>query len=84
MNMLTLVWSQGPGLQSRALSDVGSCLEQPLESNSVEGRAGGRPKRDGCKHADTLKARNRWKGVGLGLGWGGGAGQDLTVLNRFL
>lgn len=50
----------------------------------MEGRAGGRPKRDGCKHADTLKARNRWKGVGLGLGWGGGAGQDLTVLNRFL
>lgn len=52
-----------------------------MESNSVEGRAGGRPKRDGCKQADTLKAWNLWKGVGCR---GRDAGQDLTVLNRFL
>lgn len=43
----------------------------------MEGRAGDHPKRDGCKHADTLKARNHWKGNRVG------AGQDLTVLNRF-
>lgn len=35
----------------------------------MEGRVGCCPHRggeqmDGCKHADTLKARNHWKGVG--------------------
>lgn len=65
-----------------ALHDVGSCLEQPLESDSVEGREGSRPHRDrlqrgGCKHADTLKARKSLEG-----GWVG-AGQDQTILNSF-
>lgn len=37
------MWVNGARAQGRwggALSDVGSCLEQPLEPNSVEGRAG--------------------------------------------
>lgn len=29
--------------------------------------AGGSQQRDGCKHADTLKARNHWKGAGWAL-----------------
>lgn len=65
-----------------ALHDVGSCLEQPLESDSVEGREGSCPHRDRlqrgrCKHADTLKARKSLEG-----GWVG-AGQDQTILNSF-
>lgn len=65
-----------------ALQDVGRCPEQPLEPDSVEGRVGSCPhrdsqQRDGCKHADTLKAQKSPEG-----GWVG-AGQDQTVLNSF-
>lgn len=38
----------------------------------------GGQQRGGCKHTDTLKARNHR----MGAGWRG-AGQDRTVLNRF-
>lgn len=44
-----------------------------MEPNSVEGRAralptqGGNQQRDGCKHADTLKAQNHRKGAGWAL-----------------
>lgn len=57
------------GRWAGALRDVGSCPEQPLEPDAVAGRVGHRLHRGGqqrerCKHADTLKARNHWKGVG--------------------
>lgn len=67
------MWVNGARAQShwgRALSDVGSCLKTALGTQFCGGQGrgathtGGSQQRDGCKHADTLKARNHWKGLG--------------------
>lgn len=70
-------WVQGR--RGGALSDLGSCLEQPLEPNSVAGGAGGagRP----SEGAGVNRQTHSRHGVAGGA-WVG-AGQDRTVLNSF-